>query len=142
MFNPWVGNIPWRRKWQPTPVFLPREFRGQRSLVGYIVHGVTESQTQLSNYYSSNSCVFGWFLIGGCCEHACPSFCVDRSFPFFLVDSKEWNFQGHGKLCLTLPDQFPWLLHHFPLLSAEYVGPISPHPHQNLYFSAFSDTVT
>ena len=26
---------PWRRKWQPTPVFLPREFHGQRSLVGY-----------------------------------------------------------------------------------------------------------
>ena len=104
MFNPWVGKIPWRRKWQPTPVFLRREFRGQRSLVGYIVHGVAKSQTQLSNYYSSNSCVFGWFLIGGCCEHACPSFCVYRSFPFFLVDSKEWNFQGHRKLCLTLPD--------------------------------------
>ena len=25
-FDPWVGKIPWRRKWQPTPVFLPREF--------------------------------------------------------------------------------------------------------------------
>ena len=34
-FNPWVGKIPWRRKWQPTPVFLPRKFCGQRSLVGY-----------------------------------------------------------------------------------------------------------
>ena len=33
-FNPWVGNIPWRRKWQPTPVFLPGEFHGQRSLEG------------------------------------------------------------------------------------------------------------
>ena len=30
--GPWVGKIPWRRKWQPTPVFLPRESRGQRSL--------------------------------------------------------------------------------------------------------------
>ena len=29
------GKIPWRREWQPTPVFLPREFHGQRSLVGY-----------------------------------------------------------------------------------------------------------
>ena len=35
-FDLWVGNIPWRRKWQPTPVFLPREFHRQRSLVGYI----------------------------------------------------------------------------------------------------------
>ena len=34
-FNPLVGKIPWRRKWQPTPVFLPREFHGQRNLVGY-----------------------------------------------------------------------------------------------------------
>ena len=34
-FNPWVGKISWRRKWQPTPVFLPGESRGWRSLVGY-----------------------------------------------------------------------------------------------------------
>ena len=33
-FNPWVGKIPWRRKWQPTPVFLPRKSHGERSLVG------------------------------------------------------------------------------------------------------------
>ena len=33
--NPWVGKIPWRRKLQPTPVFLPGESYGQRSLVGY-----------------------------------------------------------------------------------------------------------
>ena len=34
-FNPWVRKIPWRRKWQPTPVFLPGKSSGQRSLVGY-----------------------------------------------------------------------------------------------------------
>ena len=34
-FNPWVRNIPWSRKWQPTPVFLPGKSHGQRSLVGY-----------------------------------------------------------------------------------------------------------
>ena len=34
-FNPRVGKISWRRAWQPTPVFLPGEFHGQRSLVGY-----------------------------------------------------------------------------------------------------------
>ena len=33
-FNPWVEKMPWRRKWQPTPVFLPGEFQGQRSLAG------------------------------------------------------------------------------------------------------------
>ena len=31
----WVRKIPWRRKWQPTPVFLPGGFHGQRSLAGY-----------------------------------------------------------------------------------------------------------
>ena len=34
-FTPWVGKILWRRAWQPTPVFLPGEFYGQRSLVSY-----------------------------------------------------------------------------------------------------------
>jgi len=34
-FDPWVGEMPWRRKWQSTPVFLPRESCGQRSLAGY-----------------------------------------------------------------------------------------------------------
>ena len=34
-FDPWFGKIPWRKAWQPTPVFLPEEFHGQRSLVGY-----------------------------------------------------------------------------------------------------------
>ena len=33
-FDHWVGEIPWRRKWQPTPVLLPGESHGQRSLVG------------------------------------------------------------------------------------------------------------
>ena len=34
-FNPWVRKIPWRIQWQPTPVFLPRESHGQRSLASY-----------------------------------------------------------------------------------------------------------
>ena len=44
-FSPWVGKIPWRRKWQPTPMFLPGEFHGQRSLVGYSPWGHKESDT-------------------------------------------------------------------------------------------------
>ena len=34
-FDPWVGTISWRRAWQPTPVFLPGESHGQRTLAGY-----------------------------------------------------------------------------------------------------------
>ena len=41
-FNPWVGKITWRRKWQPTPVFLHGKSHGRRSLVGY---GSQESYT-------------------------------------------------------------------------------------------------
>ena len=44
-FDSWVGKIPWRRKWQPTPVFLPGESHGQRSLVGYSQWGHKESDT-------------------------------------------------------------------------------------------------
>ena len=34
-FDPWVGQIPWRRKWQPTPVSLPGKSYGQRNLADY-----------------------------------------------------------------------------------------------------------
>ena len=34
-FDPWVGKVPWRRAWQPTPVFFLGESLGQRSLAGY-----------------------------------------------------------------------------------------------------------
>ena len=43
-FNPWVGKIPWRREWQPTPVFLPGKSYGQRSLADYSLWGHKELQ--------------------------------------------------------------------------------------------------
>ena len=48
-FDPWVRKISWRRKWQPTPVFLPGKSNGQRGL-GAIVHRVAKSWTQLSTH--------------------------------------------------------------------------------------------
>ena len=49
-FDSWIGKIPWRRKWQPTPVLLPGKSHGWRTLAGRIqpVHGVTKSRTWLS----------------------------------------------------------------------------------------------
>ena len=44
-FNSWVGKTPWRRKWQPTPVLVPKIFHGQRSLVGYRLWGHKELDT-------------------------------------------------------------------------------------------------
>ena len=41
--DPWVRKIPWRREWQPTPVFLPKEPYGQRNLEGYSLQDQKES---------------------------------------------------------------------------------------------------
>ena len=53
-FDPWLGKITWRRAWQPAPVFLPGEYHGQGSLVGYILWGHKESDmtqhTHTSNF--------------------------------------------------------------------------------------------
>ena len=49
-FDPWVRKIPWSRKWQPTPVFLPGNFRDQRSLVGYSPWGHKESDMSTNPY--------------------------------------------------------------------------------------------
>ena len=48
-FDSCVEKIPWRREQLPTPVFLPGEFHGQRSLEGKSVHGVTKSWTSLND---------------------------------------------------------------------------------------------
>jgi len=49
MQETWVQSVgwktPWRREWLPTPVFLLGKFNGQRSLVGYTLHGITKSET-------------------------------------------------------------------------------------------------
>ena len=42
-FDPWVRKIPWRRAWQPAPVFLPGESHGQRNLVSYSLRSHKES---------------------------------------------------------------------------------------------------
>ena len=44
-FDPWGGKMPWRRKWQPTPVFLPGESHGQKSPMGYSPRGCKELDT-------------------------------------------------------------------------------------------------
>ena len=43
--DPWMGKIPWSRKWQPTPVVLPGESHGERSLVGFDLHVHTRTST-------------------------------------------------------------------------------------------------
>ena len=80
-FTPWVGKIPWRRKWQPTPIFLPGKFHGQKCLAGYSPWGgrrvgqdlVTKQSILLllpvllvpnSMSWSFSFCVFCFIVLG------------------------------------------------------------------------------
>ena len=56
-FCPWVKKIPWRRAWQPTPVFLPAESHGQRSLTGYSPRGHKESD---ATEETENACMHAY----------------------------------------------------------------------------------
>ena len=59
-FDPWVRKIAWRRKWQPTPVFLPGKFHGQRSLVGYSPWSQQESDMTEWLSTHAHSLSFAW----------------------------------------------------------------------------------
>ena len=54
-FHPWVGKIPWKRKWQPVPIFLPGKSQGQRSLACYSPwghgHDLATKPTTLNRHY-------------------------------------------------------------------------------------------
>ena len=68
-FNPWVGKIPWRRKWQPCPVFLPGESHGRRSLVGYSPWGSTDLDTIERRHYHFTAAAAAKSL------QSCPTLC-------------------------------------------------------------------
>ena len=60
-FDPWVGKIPWRRAWQPTPVLLHGESQGQRSLEGYSPRGHKESDiTEHTERDRGRIILWGW----------------------------------------------------------------------------------
>ena len=50
--HPWVEKIPFRRKWQPTAIFLPGESHGQRSLVGYSLQGCKVRHNSATNTFT------------------------------------------------------------------------------------------
>ena len=63
-FDPWAWKISWRRASQPTPVFLPGDSYGQRSLVGYSPRGqVAKSQTWLKQQHTRTPCFHIWKII-------------------------------------------------------------------------------
>ena len=68
-FDPWVGKVPWRRKWQAIPVLLPGKSHGRRSLIGYnprgrrVRHDWATSLSFLSYHYWKQSLNFKFYYI-------------------------------------------------------------------------------
>ena len=57
VFNPWVRKIPWRRKWQPIPAFLPGKSQGQRSLESYSPWDRKKFRQALETKNNCNNCI-------------------------------------------------------------------------------------
>ena len=102
-FNPWVGKIPLRREWQPTPVFLPGEFHGQSGPAGYGPWGLKGSDTteQLTHTrgHTWEKCWtqihVGYRCLG--CRGVSPP-------AILLLSSKEpFNRQGVNTCCVLHP---------------------------------------
>ena len=101
-FDPWVGKFPWRRKWQPTPVLLPGESHGGRSLVGYSPWGCKELETTERLHFTSRNAEG---------KEVCPFLLLENSRlsistlrapdPFLLL--------GDPELLINLP--MSWLSH-------------------------------
>ena len=85
---PGLGRTPEGGKWQPTPVFLPGKSHEQGSLVGYTVHGVTKTQTQLSNWAQTHM-----FSINRCWQSAFKS-------GYILVYTPTSNVRAFQLLCV------------------------------------------
>ena len=111
-FHPWVGKIPWRRKWQPTPVFLPGKSHGQSSLVGYspweghkrVGHDlVTEQQPPLPEHLLYiRLCVHVHYSILQCsCELSLRIPTLQKSSK---VSSK--NYSAQDQLTLSLINKY------------------------------------
>ena len=64
--SPWVGKIPWRRAWQPTPVFLPGKSHERRKLVGYSPWGHKEVDTTEAAEHACNNCIHALLLCVKC----------------------------------------------------------------------------
>ena len=93
-FNPWVGRIPWRRKWQLTPVFLPGKSHGQRNQASYnpwCHEGLDMSEPLSMHAWITNIYTNTWYI---CCCCCCVTSVVSNSV------------QPHRRQPTTLP--YPW----------------------------------
>ena len=97
VFNPRMRKIPWRRTWQPTPVFLPRKSHGQRGL-GAAVHEVAENQTWLKWWsnssitpFSASSAKLHDILVHRVPAGAAHTNLISVSMTWFFSSGSSWN---------------------------------------------------
>ena len=95
-FDPWVGEVPWRRTWQPTLVFLPGKSHGQRRQVGYSPWGLRELAMTEAIEHKPSLLERGWVLLqDGSLKEAALEFpfpfrmpghhSIHRAFEFLLL---------------------------------------------------------
>ena len=89
-FDPWVGKIPWRRKWQPTPVFLPGESHGQRSRL----HGAGK-ESDTTEQLTHTATLFT-------CHHSCPPLSRPLVVSFYFDSFKKKKIS-----CVTVAPLLP-----------------------------------
>ena len=112
-FDPWVGKILWRRKWQPTPVFLSGKFHGQRSLVSYSPWDRKESDTTehtRTGVKWENASIFTFL---NCCFVKIQWYSIFYKVYFFKVNCK---IVDH-KICKKGKTQVFYIICHFKPLS-------------------------
>ena len=117
-FDPWVGKIPWRRTWQLTPLFLPGESHGQRSLVGYSPWGLSKSHTQLKwlNMHPVRESILVWFQMlverlsafHVVCEFVINGVCYVRSVPSIPTLVKVFIMNGSWILSSSFLHLLRW----------------------------------
>ena len=83
-FHPWVGKISWRKKRQPTPVFLPGKFHGWRSLVGYSPWGCKDSDTTKRLHFHFSLSDKQQIMLKGYVPNIAPDILVFKQFILYL----------------------------------------------------------
>ena len=109
-FDPWVKKMPWRTAWQPTPVFLPGESHGQRSLEGLQSIGHDRQQQPTNIQFSSVAqlCPYLCDPMDGAACQASLSITISQSL-FKVLSIESVMPSNHLILCrpLLLPSVFP-----------------------------------
>ena len=122
-FHPWVRKIPWRRAWQPTPVFLPGESHGNRGAWQATVHRVINSRTRLKWLSTCDWKAVLWdFFFKSYCRDKIPTkypdlelSCVFATIPYLA--SRLWGCLAHSDCeSLTLRSG-SWILNCLLLLT-------------------------